>query len=317
MFVSAASFAQAPLSPPPLSQFDGQKWAGIVLGQTTDRELKSRFVTSSSPVRPEALRLRTNGPYVVDVLMHGRGESAVAQAIRVEYQAEPIDPSRLGLVWDEPARVRFAETRYTDWRIIAFPRRGVWLYATGEDAPRTAFLARPERVGAMLDGTTDKPSLFAKVEDPGADWNRSLEFGRADVDVIYSDVRSGRISAYGIENRIERELEYLRGNVNYDPRSDGVVQVRLYASRADSRGYVTYTANVDAEFLTPYGWLRESSSQSARLGSGSYRVLDLAFETIDDVLGDALRDARRLGPPTPAEMDERTLQAYYDLLARP
>lgn len=288
-----------------------------MLGQTTDRELKSRFVTSTSPLRPEALRLRTTGPYIVDVLMQGRGDHAVAQAIRVEYQTQTIDPKRLSLVWDHAARVRYAKTRYTDWRIIAFPRRGVWLYATRDEAPRTVFLARPQRVSAMLSETSEKPSVLAKVVDPGADWDRTLEFGRADADVVLAGVRSGLLSAFGIENRIERELEFLRGNVNYNPRRNGAVQVRVYASRPDSRGFVTYTVHVDAEFLTPYGWLRESSSRSAWLAGGSHRVLDLAFTTIEDVLGDALRDARRLGPPTPAEMDERTLQAYYDLLSRP
>ncbi len=77
--------------PGPFERFDGTSWGGVELGASTDGQLKRQFRTAKSPVRPEAIRLVTprESGMTVDVLLNGRGDRAVAMAIRVEMAVMP------------------------------------------------------------------------------------------------------------------------------------------------------------------------------------------------------------------------------------
>ncbi|MBX3095320.1 MAG: hypothetical protein KF812_00515 [Fimbriimonadaceae bacterium] len=316
------AFAADPMVPQPLERFDGQTWSGITLGQTRDGDLKAKFPTSGSPVRPEARRIGVTGPFVVDALLDGRGENAVVRALRVEFKEAGPNHRTMSLLYDEDPVTLFAKERYSDWKLIAFPRRGVWLYTVGDEAPRTAFLCSAENLKEVLQATDRKPSTFSEIQDPGDGWDRTVTFSDYYVDVRIEN--SGRPSAcnrgleYSIESQIERQLERLRGVVRYGSHSRGIIRVTIIGGRWDNQGRATFNASASGEFDTPYGRINESSSTGERISSGfSYRIADLGFTALDQLLRDVRGKINRLRPPTPAEMDERVLQSIYDTITRP
>jgi hypothetical protein len=296
--------------PGPFERFDGTSWGGVELGVSTDGQLKRQFRTAKSPVRPEAIRLVTprESGMTVDVLLNGRGDRAVAMAIRVEMAVMPSFDR-----WEALAgagRRVFPWMAFEPWQGRLWADRGLLALQRGGQNVIFLYPASRETVGALPWGTA-MPRMTA-VADPGRGWNRRLQFSDVDVRVSISGQNRPRDCARDTEDRVEWRLEdavrdFSRGGpVEYDLRGTGRYEVVISGGRFDNRGTATFTVTARVTGQTPYGTVEESVSDSARVGSGWYSSLvNLGIDAIGNLERAVELRMGRLRPPTPQEMTDR------------
>ena len=179
MALTATAWAQRPFVPPPIEAFDGKQWAGMVLGQTTDAEIKRMYQTQRGAVYPEALAFRPfqTAPYV-DALLDGRGARARVQGFLIRYGNGGPTPEAVAEALDEQPSLWYHPGRIEPWHAAVFWKRGVILIVD-ENQPdgraRGVLLCRPEAVqNAMIDMTT-AVTPYEDRPNPGRNWNRSVQ----------------------------------------------------------------------------------------------------------------------------------------------
>lgn len=308
---------------PPIERFDGQGWGEIRFGQTTDAELKAKWATRKSPLRPEAIRLEAQGGVVIDVLLDGRGGEAKAQGIRLALTSPP-DLRRMGILYGDEPEVRYFKTRYEGKQLLVFPKSGVFCYhAPGEDTT-IWFLVRPDRLQEELQDTSTKPTALSPVPDPGAGWDRVGRYGFTDVDVSISGNNRPRGISRLTEDRVEWRLDDAlrsfgeRNRVRYTPGESGRYDIEINGGKWDSRGTADFSVSASLSVDTPYGRVTESVYDSERCGGSlESRLVNLGYGAIYELERKMGRRLANLGPPSPTEAEEARMQALYTRLSRP
>lgn len=308
---------------PPIERFDGQAWGDIRFGQTTDAELKAKWQTRKSPLRPEAIRLEAENGIMVDVLLDGRGGDARAQGIRLALTAPP-DLRRMGILYGDEPEVRYFTTRHEAKQLLVFPKAGVFCYHAPEEPHTVWFLVRPDRLQAELENTSTKPTSIAPVPDPGKGWDRIGRYGFTDVDVYVSGSNRPRSISRLTEDRVEWRLDDAlrsfgeRNRVRYDPGDSGRYDIEINGDKWDTRGTAQFTVSATLTVDTPYGRISESTYDSERCGGNlESRLINLGYGAIYELERKMARRLANLGPPSPTEAEEARMQALYTRLSQP
>lgn len=309
---------KADFTVPPLATFDGVRWGGLVLGETTDGDLKKRFHTSKAESRPEALAIRTNEADIeVEVLLDGRGDKARASGILVKIK-RPISFSDLAshLGGSEP---RYLRDRWEDWRLAAFAERGIAALVMSEATVPALLLCAPERLPSALRGFTGEQTAVVRQPDPGERWDRVVLFGRVTLDMdIRSKNRPATIAVRDLQ-RIEEDATYDarrargKGNISYERGEDGAYSLTIRSGEWDSKGKASISVTANFRGNTPYGEVVASGFATESVDSDYrnriYRVIEKAMDFLDQ---DVSNKVRKLGPP-PLESQRR--EAWRSVLA--
>lgn len=250
MAFACAAWAQRPFVPPPIEAFDGKQWAGMVLGRTTDAEIKRMYQTQRGAVYPEALAFRPlqTAPYV-DALLDGRGAKARVQGflIRYRYGNGGPTPEELAKELDEQPSLWYHPGRTDPWHAAVFWKRGVILIVD-EDRPdgraRGVLLCLPEAVqNAMID-MTSVVTPYENRPDPGRNWNRSVNVWGLDLSLdLDPGVEEGEFEG------LEQEVEDVAVSLGTGPR---VVYIRGGTSRYTVEVSAVYDLEKDEMVWT--GW---------------------------------------------------------------
>ncbi|MCH7945797.1 MAG: hypothetical protein IIC73_07270 [Armatimonadetes bacterium] len=281
--LTAAAWAQRPFVPPPIEAFDGKQWAGMVLGRTTDAEIKRMYQTQRGAVYPEALAFRPlqTAPYV-DALLDGRGAKARVQGFLIRYGNGGPTPEAIAEALDEQPSLWYHPGRTEPWHAAVFWKRGVVLIVD-EDQPdgraRGILLCLPEAVqNAMIDMTT-VVTPYENRPDPGRNWNRSVNVWGLDLSLdLAPGVDEGEFEG------LEKEVEDVAVSLGTGPR---VVYIRGGRSRYTVEVSAVYDLEKDEMVWT--GW----ASMSAGTPYGQVSAEAMAEQrSTTAVRSDALAVAR-------------------------
>lgn len=312
-----ALLAPNPLRPESIARFDGREWAGIRLNVDTDSDIKRAFRTEKGAVRPEALKIVTDRPrdVRVDALLDGRGGKAVVRTIRVDWMYDPPTVAELEDAYDEHAVDHYLPGRNEDWKLVAFPFRGV-LGFSFKGNMTAFFLTTPEGLRRALGDYQEKPTSIVPVPDPGAGWNRTVTFGDSSVLLFVGDNAPGEFDDSG-RRRIREAAQYaIEGtrtrSLAYSRREKGAVSVTIRTGKFDDDGAADCTVALTLNTNTPYGGFERSISRSRKIRP-RYRdsILNLMDDAIDALKDDVANASKRLSPPSPERTREDAMQKLY------
>lgn len=313
----APAVAQGLFEAPAVTAFDGKAWGGLVIGESTDADIKKACKTQKGAVRPEAMVLtQASGSQVrVDVMMDGRGAKAKLNGFRVAFAdgGPTVDDVARTLKMDP--ETWFPRERYDEWRLVTFPEKGITLFIEGEGRTERAslvLLCRPGRVrDALADCERDATSVrsfreFARKYD-----DRCVEIGTVSVDV-------GRLKGIHLtdERRAESDLVSMVRDMRMGDEvvlrrgGAGTLSVSVTASydSGDRSGSLSASATLGGS--TELGRVYASSSVKRSLRDegeepewrGSRRFESVVRDAVDQVVRDAAQSVRRQHVPTAAEV---------------
>lgn len=303
LFATALTLS-GPMDPPPITMWDGKEWGRIVIGETTDRNVKEMYDTEKGALRPEALKIqvRKDAGAAVNVLLDGRGEKARATAIAIDFKTgyEPTDLSGFDL---ERAYVR---NRSLDWHIAFDVDKGLGLFVV-EGKVRSALLATPNRIRALVDRTSEEASELVAFRDEFKDIRSLGNIGYVDASASASgiDIRDDRDVERDLKNRFERFLRFSDWlNLRFGSR--GRVSVTARADYSTSKGG-NMSVNVSATVESAYGLIEGSGSGSDSLAKGSRNprwydarpFQDAMDEAYQVLIADLRGELRKRIPATP------------------
>lgn len=303
--VAFVALLQGPFTLPRLEQYAPSEVDSVKFGITADKDLKKMFKVGKGAIRPEALVIGTDMQWRYDALLNGRGGDAKAIAIWAESK-KPVEVSEIASDLGTGERY-FARDRSSDWSVLAYPDRGIALYATREGS-------REFVEGVLL---TDKDYVRQLI--------RTLDTRETQILNIQDifDRKDRRVSLRSLN------INFTRKNINFDENREERLMQSFAERRAESRnirfggggdGTISITVSVDFEKTNVSVSLRGRNEVGEISGNGSasarkFRVQnDVAFysrEAVEDAVLEALDEALSSGenairnqrPPT--ETDER------------
>ncbi|MCB0826966.1 MAG: hypothetical protein KDC26_12320 [Armatimonadetes bacterium] len=313
---------QAEIKPHPLSDFIGRSFDQIKFEKTTDEDLKKLYKTAKSKLRPEALELPTSEAQQIHALLDGRGKDAVCNAVLwVPTEYRKLDDLKRHI--EIAPEVAYPRTRYEDFAFAFWSTRGIMaIYNPTEGDLFALVLSTPERVAETMDSYPKEATAISTIVDPGANWNRVLNFSRYYVDVnINSSNRPGELGGSyqrNLEGDLEGIVRRMGGAVRYDrSTSGGRFDIKVSSTKFNDKFRATFTVDMDFETQTPYGSLRASSYRTKGIENSYSRelndLIDDAFDALFDDIGDKLK---RLRPETKGEKTQETIQSMLTQLTR-
>jgi hypothetical protein len=315
--VTPAHSEPPPFAADKIEAFDGRTWGGLTLGVTTQDGVKKQFkngrgdFSTSVEVKQEN---ESTVPYRVSALYVNRDKDATLDGICIRYKNESdgIPLEKMEAVLGGPGETRYAEHRYEDWKLVAYPRRGILLFVL-EDRVNMLLLGFPDRVANSFSMLNETAAEIEDYEDQFRDRERVLVF--ADTDVTL-DLKNIRLSNESREKRdIERDLQRASSSryLRFDPGAStgGTYRISIsarYDRNKDKDGTVTASLSGTG----PFGPLSASKSVTFRLykGDDDARLEDTRYdraitEAMRDVENDMIRQVERQQPP-PVQTVRRT-----------
>jgi hypothetical protein len=313
--------------------FDGLRWAGLTIGQTTNDDLKKQFRTETGAFRREAFRFArqpdsNDDPRVEAILDGSRGVSRVIGFLLRYDEGDGPDPARLAERLNEkPARFYPEGDRYDEWHIKAFPDHGVALVVVGGDEDEDdrrgpvhvlyLLLCRPESLADLVSRWQRRPSPVVDARTRLREKPPVLEIGAVDVSLSLKHVSLTRTR--DVEDDLERSIEddlsrYARRRdeaLVFRRSGKGTFRVSLSAEFNSPRRTTSVNATASIEGETAYGRVSASGYGSDKIEERgladkenpvwrSGRNFERAF---DEAVRDALREAedkiRKVRPPDP------------------
>ncbi len=301
-----------------IETFDGTSWSGITLGVTTQEGVKKQFRNGRGRFMPAipSVELRQqddNSPWRVDALYPTKDKEATLDGICLTARHEHGAPSlgRLRGALGEGGEERFPAERFEDWRVVAYPKKGVLLFALGDRVPMV-LLGTPGRIARAAE-TLDReePPVTERV-DPHEGKPRVVKFGSVDVSL--------RLKDFGArdESRVKRDLEELMrrasagGTLEFSYAGNGSYSLSItgdHDADKDKTGSISCTLSGE----TAYGPVRAYTYESfkiKRTGSGETRALEdtdylsAALLAMRSAERDVTEQVRKQGPP-PLEEERR------------
>lgn len=311
---SLAAGAPVCADPPPfaadkLEAFDGKTWAGLTLGVTTQDGVKRQFrngrgdFSSSVEVKPEK---EDTVPYRVSALYINKDKNATLDGICIRYKSDndgiPLEKieAALGGAGEE----RYAEHRYENWKVIAYPSRGILLFVL-KDRVNMLLMGYPTRVANAYPMLRETAADLEKYEDLFRDRERVLTF--SDTEVTF-DLKNISLDNQSREKRdIERDLRRAASSryLRYEPGTSAGGSYKISVSaRYDRDKDKDGTVTASLSGAGPFGLLSSSKSVTFRLykGDDDARLEDTRYdraitEAMRDVESDMIRQVEKQQPP--------------------
>lgn len=299
-----------PFLPDKIEAFNGKNWAGLTLGATTQDRVKQQFKNGRGDFSTSVeVRQEKDGtvPYRVSALYVNKDKNAILDGICIRYKndGDGIPLEKLEAAFGEPGEVRYAEHRYEDWKIIAYPKRGILLFVL-KDKVNMLLMGYPDRVAntyPMLSSAS--AGDIEDYEDQFKDRERVLLY--ADTDVSF-DLKDITLDNQSREKRdIERDLRRASSSryLRYEPGASTSGSYRISVSaRYDRDRDKDGTVTASLSGAGPFGPLSASKSVTFRLhkGDNDARLEDTRYdraitEAMRGVESDMIRQVERQQPP--------------------
>lgn len=255
--------AQGRLAPPGIETFDGKTYAGIVLGETGDPELKALHRVFKSKLYPEALSIEVaEGQPIVDVLLDRRGGIATVQGIYLQYAGTGPNVKLLAARLKEEPTLWFHPRRKEAWHVAVFMKRGVVAFIDETDAgpaTRTVLLCLPDSVTNGLSELLPEPTSVGDIPDPGQGWNRTGKVSG----VLMTTTSSPSVQS-GFFDGMQRDVRETAIEIGTGPRvifvrgSPNAYRVSLQIDHDQGRDEYKISSRVSLRVDTPYGDIEES-----------------------------------------------------------
>lgn len=279
-----------------LTKFNGKAWGDLVLRQTTSGQLKDKYNSKGSDysVATKLLQPRTSNLMIDALWSEKGGKSRVLNAFVIGFrEPNPTGPTveelrqnfGQGEVWYQPGRLE-------DWRLLVFPRVGVCAFVLTQlrtTRVEMMILAPPTAFSTLKSTLSSEPQPIVRREDPGAGWDRVVEFGRAEVRV---DLGRG----LGMDDSDRRSVvsdikdATARGTLSYHYGAPGSYEVSISGSgNRVAGGEVTVAVTISGS--SPYGPLSASTTVTKRWGKAK-KVEQLYMDREDTAYTQALLEAR-------------------------
>lgn len=270
LLVSTHVEARPLFQPAPLASFDGRSWSGLVLGQTTFKQLRPHFETKGGDFeRSTVLELPKNCGLCVNCLWNKRGKDEVLSAITLRYSRFTPSQEQLERAFDPTAsegEAIYRRGRFEDWRVVRFPRRGVTAFQLRSGdvyATPLLVLSAPTSLARLSQTLVDEETGVERFVDPHEGESKIGEFGEVSVDF------EGREAAdvpervrFHIEDNLHEAsaggtLRWIRGGA-------GFYKMSVSASRAKDGESGSFSVSTQIEAHGPYGTIRVTGSGSQR-----------------------------------------------------
>ena len=276
---------------------------------TADKDLKKMFKVGKGAMRPEALVIGQDDLWRYDALLNGRGGDAKAIAVWAEAKkaVEVLDLIE-GL---EARNIFYVRDRSSDWSMIAYPDRGIALFATMQGS-------REFVDGVLL---TDKSYLKQLTRGLDARATPVVDLREA----FYARDRRVYIRSFSVDisrrnidiGDVEREERLMRSFAERRAESP-------FIRFGNGEGRITVSVQIDFEKTSVSASVSGSNEVGAVSGSGSatarkfsvrndvaeYRrayVEDAVLDALQDALDAAERAIQAQRPPTEAEDRKRVI----------
>lgn len=313
--VAAAAFSAAPPAfvPDKIENFDGRSWAGITLGVTTQDGVKKQFKNGRGDFS-SSVELQQEGAqgYKVSAIYPNKDKNATLHAIGIKHANDsdglPLD--RLAETLGPGEELYPPQERYEDWRVIAYPQKGILAFALNGRVP-LLLMGHPDRIAETASALLTKEALaVTEYVDPHRDEPRVLTFRDIDIDFsLRGDMRVRR--EYEEKRDIERDIRSATrpgGLMRWDPSASvGAYNVSVSANYNADKRKGDGSVSVSISGMTPYGQISASSYESFKVeerdrdGSRFYledtrynRAVDTAMREAEAELEQKLR---KIGPP--------------------
>ncbi|HEX8463429.1 MAG TPA: hypothetical protein VF627_02330 [Abditibacterium sp.] len=289
---------------PPLSNFDGARWGDLQLGQTTFKQIQSRYETGKGAytLSTELTQPKT-APIRVDLLWQKRGELEVLSAITVRFETAPRRDEVEPLFAPKAATPLETETsaphvsqlfwpgRSEDWSVLHFAPRGVAVFALRHNDLETApllLLTSPQRLRPLAARLSSEVQPVTEPFDPHAKEPKIMEFGTISISLDRDLELSER------ERDRTKELvkdAYAGGTIRYVRGARGTYLITMTGSKKRDSGSVSISVSIEGN--GPYGALSASgSAYDSWKWTSRDDERDRDYKVID-AYRDALRDAMR------------------------
>ncbi len=313
-----------------ISRFDGKTWGGLTLGESSTADIKRLFKTSKGAVRPEAMLLPQpdNAPVRVDVLMNGRGAKSVLNGFRLAYTEGGVDLKVLADTLKIEPETWYPREHFDDWRIVAFPERGIVTFVEGSgrvERVALVLLCAPFHVKDAVGECEHQPAPPRNIRDVFPDDKRVVGIGQVQVSInCDKTIKMDKPDdvARGLEDHIRR----LRTPREIDIRSGGTgrltVKLDLAYSAKDNKA--TVTANADMQGTTLLGRVAAAGQSAdtyrednpAPVWSGPAKLEHTFYDALDKAWAQMADKVRRQPLPTPAALRVRAWDAMIDLATK-
>jgi hypothetical protein len=308
---TASALAEPPpFTPDKIESFNGKSWAGLTLGVTTQDGVKQQFkngrgdFSTSVEVKQEK---DSTVPYRVSALYVNKDKNATLDGICIRYKndGDGIPLEKLETALGEPGEVRYAERRYEDWKVIAYPKRGILLFVL-KDRVNMLLMGYPDRVANTYPMLTETSAgEIENYDDQFRDRERVLVFASTGVSF---DLKNITLDNESREKRdIERDLRRASSSryLRYEPGASTSGSYRISVSaRYDRDKDKDGTVTASLSGAGPFGPLSATKSVTFRLykGDDDARLEDTRYdraitEAMRDVESDMIRQVERQQPP--------------------
>lgn len=313
---------QAEIKPHPLNDYIGRTFDQIKFEKSTDEDLKKIYKTTKSKLRPEAIELIASEPQQFHALLDGRGKEAICNALFwVPDQYRKLDDLKPHL--DIAPEFAYPQPRYEDYAYAFWRTKGIMaiIDATQQDIFALVF-STPARIAEAMDSHSQEPTEISMIVDPGAKWDRVLEFSRYNVNVnINISNRPGELGGdyqRNLEGEIDNILRRMNGAVRYDRSiSGGRFDVKISSTKFNEKFRANFTVDMNFESQTPYGTLRANSYQTKAIEKNFSRELNsLVDDAFDSIFNDIQAKIKKLGPETREERTRQAIQAMLSQITR-
>jgi hypothetical protein len=313
---------------PSLTSFDGRRWADMSLDSTTRDEVKRNYATQGARGDDQFLRagaLILTPPKhdddgdikAIQALFDGSKGDSKLTGIRIVYGDFAPYVRDISRAWGiEPERY-YAPKRYSNWSIVAFPRRGLALISTDEEGSREesvrlAFLTTPRRLQNALRAFQTDPSDIRDINEDMSLESNSIQVGSVDVNIDVNGLDGWQVDSAreDVRRRVRDRLR--RSDIEVNSGQSGSALIALKVSyENDKGGNISSNTSVNGQVfrrngsqnvsVSGYGYQSLPKSRRDARNELSWRLQSAVDQMLNN-LGDNVRKAiRNLRPPTPEE----------------
>ena len=309
-----------------ISSFDGKTWGGLTIGESTTADIKKQFKTSKGAIRPEAMLLPQpkNAPVRVDVLMIGRGADSVLSGFRVAYSDAGVDLKALSTALKLEPETYYPREHFDDWRMEAFPERGIVVFVEGSGRTERAslvLLCAPFHVRDVIAGCDHQPTRPRDILDVYPDDKRIVEIGNVSVDISCGKgIKLDKSDE--VARNFERHFRRIRAprEIDIHSGSTGTLSAKVDISFSAKDSKATVNAAIDMAGTTQLGRVTASGQSSdtyredslAPVWYGSGKLERTVYDALDKVFAQMSDRVRKQPLPTPAALRLRAWDTMID-----
>ncbi|BCM88251.1 hypothetical protein IAD21_00078 [Abditibacteriota bacterium] len=332
LLASASLGAPRPLfSPSPLATFDGTRWSGLALGQTTFKDIRARFDTGGGIYdRSTQLTMPKNSGLRVYCLWAKRGDDEVLTSVVLRYSGVTPSSDQLEAAFDPGAKqgqALYQRGRYEDWRVVRFPQRGVSAFQLRDGGNYTTpilVLSAPGSLASLSQQLVDEETAVEERIDPMENEPKVGEFGEITIDFDGNETDDIPTWVRSDTRDTLRDVS-AGGTLRWNRGAAGYYRMRVSASRDKKDEGGTYSVSTEIDAAGPYGTIHTTGSGSQRWKRDDDDYPRTPAAAFDRAVREARRDAETKyqqamvisGPPSLGAIREDQWTELVTLLRSP